>query len=176
MAPEELFNNNTRLAYKVLSKYRKTVSEAETFEDLKQEALLGLWQAANSFDESKGFAFSTYAFRVINNQILMYLRGINKHDNVISLQTETGENIYLEDMIVDTKDCNLEIEDQIQLNEILKIMNESNSLKMQVFKEIEIMGKKQHEVAKKLDIAQPHVSRLRKKAIKEIQGKLGIKG
>lgn len=174
MTPEKLFNTNTRLAYKVLSKYRNAVSET-LFEDLKQESLLGLWKAANSFDESKGFAFSTYAFRVINNQILMYLRGINKHKSNISLQSEIGEDIYLEDTSVAIKENNFEIENQIQLNDILRIMNESHSLKIQVFKELEFMGKKQREVATKFGIAQSYVCRLRKKAIKEIQSKLGIK-
>lgn len=44
------------------------------FEDLVQEAYIGLWNACTKFDETKGFEFSTYAVPYIRGTILRFLR------------------------------------------------------------------------------------------------------
>jgi RNA polymerase sigma factor (sigma-70 family) len=43
-------------------------------DDVFQEGSIGLWKAAQTFKPEKGFTFSTYASRCIQNAILMYFR------------------------------------------------------------------------------------------------------
>jgi len=69
---EKLVNDNEKLAYKVAHRFiPKTMVD---FEDIKQMALIGLYKAAKGFDDSKGVKFSTFAFRVISNEVLQEMR------------------------------------------------------------------------------------------------------
>ncbi len=51
-------------------------------EDLAQEGMLGFIAAVYSFDESKGFAFSTYAGSCIKNRIISTVRTISSKKQV----------------------------------------------------------------------------------------------
>ena len=51
-------------------------------EDLTQEGMLGLIAAVYSFDESKGFAFSTYAGSCIKNRIISSIRTISSKKKI----------------------------------------------------------------------------------------------
>lgn len=73
MKPEDLFDQNTMLAYHRAWKFRRRVPEQD-FEDLKQVALTALWKACLKFDLSRGFAFSTYAVPTIDGEIRRWLR------------------------------------------------------------------------------------------------------
>lgn len=69
---EKLVNDNEKLAYKVAHKY--TPKTMVDFEDIKQMALIGLYKAAKGYDENKGAKFSTFAFRVMSNEVLQEMR------------------------------------------------------------------------------------------------------
>lgn len=47
-------------------------------EDFVQEGLIGLLKAVRTYDENKGFMFSTYAWRCIKNSIISELRRYNR--------------------------------------------------------------------------------------------------
>lgn len=96
---EKIFYDNIKIAYKVLSSYKMY----ECLEDLKQEALLGLWKAVNNFDKTKNLRFSTFAYRVIQNEINYYLRKAKKHKNNISLATPICDDLSIEDTLEDEK-------------------------------------------------------------------------
>jgi len=69
---EKLVNDNEKLAYKVAHKFTPKIMV--DFEDIKQMALIGLYKAAKGFDDSKGVKFSTFAFRVMSNEVLQEMR------------------------------------------------------------------------------------------------------
>lgn len=95
---EQLFLENTALAYHILHKDFPTFAQSE---DMKQEALLGLWRACISFDPSKG-KFSTYAGCCILNAIRYALRGYQKQPETVSLnQPISEEGSTLEDLLED---------------------------------------------------------------------------
>jgi RNA polymerase sigma-B factor len=78
----EVFNkisNKTVQYYQPLIKYiaRKYIHSGEPIEDLEQIAYLGLINALNLFDESRGVKFETYATWLINGEIRHYIR--DKH-------------------------------------------------------------------------------------------------
>src|SRR5699024_7307652 len=60
--------NHIKLAYIATNEvYKKNSSR--NFEEILSAAMLGLVKAANRFDESKGFKFSTYAMSTMRGQI-----------------------------------------------------------------------------------------------------------
>ncbi len=70
-AREELIRQHAKLAEKVA---RNFLASGEPFEDVTQEAYIGLVKAVDSFDPSLGIKFSTYATHKISGQIRHYLR------------------------------------------------------------------------------------------------------
>jgi RNA polymerase sigma-B factor len=68
---EELIRTHAKLAEKVA---RNFLASGEPFEDVAQEAYIGLVKAVDSFDPTLGIKFSTYATHKISGQIRHYLR------------------------------------------------------------------------------------------------------
>lgn len=167
MKAEELFDKYTNFAYKIAHKYSNYGRETE---DIKQQALMGLWVASKEFDESKGFPFMSFANVVINNQILIYLRKVKKHVGIQSLDKPTNEQQNLIGIIADDKDYILELEEQLDLEKIKQIAYDE-SLQEKDIKAFRLLlqGKTQKEVASQMKIAQPTVARMRQRAVEKIQ-------
>ena len=93
MTAEELYLANERLAHWVLAKY---YSRRQMDEDLQQVARLGLWKACIGFKEGSGFTFSSYASRVMLNELNNYFRDSSRiyRDNYsdISLNTIVSDD------------------------------------------------------------------------------------
>ena len=70
-AQKELVNRNLRLAAQVGRKYAFSYGLDE--EDLVQEANIGLMRATESYDPTKGYRFSTYAYWWIRQAINRYI-------------------------------------------------------------------------------------------------------
>ncbi len=68
---EELIRRHAKLAEKVA---RNFLASGEPFDDVTQEAYIGLVKAVDSFDPTLGIKFSTYATHKISGQIRHYLR------------------------------------------------------------------------------------------------------
>jgi RNA polymerase sigma factor (sigma-70 family) len=68
---EQLIRSHGKLAEKVARNFR---TSGEPYEDIAQEAYIGLVKAVDSFDPSMGVKFSTYATHKITGQIRHYLR------------------------------------------------------------------------------------------------------
>lgn len=66
LTPQRLFEENQDLAMWVANKFYR---EGE-FEDIKQHALIGLFNAAQRFDASRGFSFSTFSVHHIKYEII----------------------------------------------------------------------------------------------------------
>lgn len=68
--PEELFNHNVAFALHVVKGYKY---DGVSRDELAQEALCGLWTAAQRFDPSSGAKFSSYAVWWIRASLTRYL-------------------------------------------------------------------------------------------------------
>ena len=75
---QKLVIDNTKLVYTVIKKHYPTFYGNE---DITQVGMLGLCEAATSWDSSKS-AFSTYACTCIQNEIRDYFR-TNPHNSVV---------------------------------------------------------------------------------------------
>ena len=86
----------------------------------QQVANIALWKACCTFNSEKGFKFSTYAYRVICNDILLYLRANKKREKLhcVSMEEPVFENLNIADIIVDEK--MQEFEDEIALVDVIK--------------------------------------------------------
>lgn len=98
---QAMVENNHQLIYWFLNKEKLSI------EDFYDIVAIGLCKAAIDFDESKGFKFSTLAYRYMRNEVGIYLRSINAkgragNNHIISLDTtyfDEEEKIPLIDTI-----------------------------------------------------------------------------
>ena len=88
-ARKKLIQSNLRLVVSIAKKY---TGQGVLFMDLVQEGSLGLIKAANRFDYSKGFKFSTYATWWIRQSIV---RAIANNSKVIRIPVHMIDKIRL---------------------------------------------------------------------------------
>lgn len=86
-ARNELVERNTRLLVRLAARFRHT---GRSLEDLFQAGSFGLIRAAEKFDPTKGFAFSTYADAWIRSSISRYLAG----DEIIRTPTHIRDQEF----------------------------------------------------------------------------------
>jgi len=86
-AAVELFEANRGLAY---SRARRMLVNAETRQDLEQEALIALYKAALGFDPARGCQFSTYAVPKIRGALQECLRRTGQRLHVAKWAYDRG--------------------------------------------------------------------------------------
>lgn len=161
MTNEEFFTENIGLAYKNAQHYKDCGIE---YEDLKQICLYALWKAVLTYHKEKGFAFSSYAYRVIQNEVNYYLRRNHKYFTDKHFSSIVYDNITLEDVLADTNNEMEKIEKSIDNeNYIAKIRNSNMKEKEKQVLELSLKGYKQLQIAEVLKCSQPQVSRIIKK-------------
>ena len=136
-------------------------------EDLFQTGCIGLIKAVDSFDFEKNIKFSTYAAKVIRNEILMTLR--KKHINAQSLDelfTIDGFETSLMDMISDNICMEDELISTMYLEQAFSKLN--NNEKKIIYLHF-IKGTKQHELAKMMGFTQSYISRMISEIIKKMR-------
>ena len=156
MTKEEMFSKNIKIAYKIANRY--LTNYASEYEDIKQIALMGLWKAVSTFDNTH--VFSTYAYTVISNEINYYLRTVKKHYNTISLKQEIKEDITLEDVLADKNNYIEKLENSLDIeNYISQIRNSKLKEQEKIVFELTLKGYKQRQIAKIIGCSQAEVSR-----------------
>lgn len=160
---EELFKDNYKFAFWLV---RKKFPMLANDDDIKQEALIGLWKACCVYDESAG-KFTALATRCVTNQILMWLRKSTNQCKLVACS--------LEDTIHDTDD--LTVADTIQDPdwgvEFCRMEFEQSltalDKRKQLILNLKLDGLNQRRIANILGISQSHVSRLMKSAMKQLE-------
>ena len=136
-------------------------------EDLFQTGCIGLIKAVDSFDFEKNIKFSTYAAKVIRNEILMTLR--KKHINAQSLDelfTIDGFETSLMDMVSDGACMEDELISTMYLEQAFSKLNDNE--KKIIYLHF-IKGTKQHELAKMMGFTQSYISRMISEIIKKMR-------
>lgn len=150
---EELFQEHQSFVYWVLNRQFPSIANDE---DVKQEALIGLWAACCTYDSSLG-RFSTLATRCITNQVLMWIRKSNKYKKVATCSLDDPiqgcDSITLADRIPDPN------WETAFVNE--EFMRELHTLSQEdrIIVHLKLMGETQSHIAKQLGKSQPYVSR-----------------
>lgn len=175
-AKNELIEHNLRLVAHIIKKY---YSSSVQQDDLISIGTIGLIKAINTFDPDKGTRLATYAARCIENEILMQFRAQKKTAQDISvnepIDTDSeGTPLTLMDIISTEDEI---VEDIYKITMLKKLSTEVGRIKDPREKSIIMMrygldGMRpmtQLEVSKKLNISRSYVSRIEKKALKELR-------
>ena len=158
---------------------KKYYAQSVDQDDLISIGTIGLIKGISSFDPAKGARLATYAARCIENEILMQFRAQKKTAQDISvnepIDTDSeGNPLTLMDIISTEDEI---VEDIYKITILQKLSKEVEKIKDPREKSIIIMrygldGRKsmtQLEVSKKLNISRSYVSRIEKKALKELR-------
>lgn len=142
------------------------------YDELCSISYLGLTKAAGSFNAEKG-EFTTYAIRVIQNEILMYLRRNKKHRQCVSYDAmmrsgDEDTDTFLS--IFGCEDPELERVENIGLYDFL--VEDLSELEKQVVDLIIIQGKSQTDLVPQLRMSQPYISRVKRRAVRKMKMKL----
>jgi RNA polymerase sporulation-specific sigma factor len=165
---DQMVEDNLPLVNTIASKYVKANSKRE-FDDIFQIGCMGLVKAVDKFDSSKGFKFSTYAYRLIEGEII---NNVNRKEEklVDTVGIDDYVNGYEGQTIQDT------LEDE-SIGEYEFIENDSFNrlLKGLTRKQIRVMqlrfgnGLRRVETSRFLNITKQAVYLIEKKAIENIR-------
>ncbi|BAS55365.1 sigma factor SigF [Leptolyngbya boryana NIES-2135] len=172
---QRIAEQNLNLVRKIASRFS---SEAETFDDFVSIGTIGLMKAVERFDESKGFAFSTFAVPYIKGEILHYIRSakgelirhrrgerrqyIQSLDAPLSSDSETTRlDIVADDLIVVEPD-----DEQVQLKAIL---NQLTYPSREVLLLTQLNGLRKKEAAAWFEVDPTTIQRWLSKAQVEIE-------
>ena len=115
------------------------------------------------------YAFSTYAYAVIKNELNMYIRRhVNRmYKHTVSTETPITDDLTLEDTLEDTKDYIEDLIDHIDIIEIREIFD-SLYLSDRDKRVLEMLfqGRTQTEIAIEVEVSQTQISRIRQNIIK----------
>ncbi len=174
-ARQLLIEHNLRLVAHVIKKFEHTGEEKE---DLISIGTIGLIKAVNTFNHKRGTRLATYAARCIENEILMFLRSIQRRKHEVSLHEPIGvdkegneitlmEVIASEESILDTVELNLLQEKLAKMVATLK-----NREKIVLLMRFGLGNGKRHtqkQIASKLGISRSYVSRIEKRVIQKLE-------
>lgn len=151
---EQKIIDNMGLVHYVLHKYFPLYIDNQ---DNIQNGYVGLIKAVDSFDESTGNTFSTYASRCIFNEILMDLRRQNKYAKDISLHAVLAEG--------DIRDDPLTIEDILMYEDDYTPMYIQEFIQCLDEREITVLrylmaGKNQTYISNRLGMTRSNVCRI----------------
>lgn len=178
---DDLVLNNINLIYMVL----KQMDLYDRSDDFYDVGLIGLVKAANTYDASKGYTFTTYATTLIKNQIRLEIRRDNSSKrkanvNALSLDApiyinENGDKIALIDSIPSNFNIETYLIEKEQLSEVRQAISKLNA-REQLLLVYYYDGMNQKDIAKIFHVSQAWVSRMIKSIIRKIQKELNIEG
>lgn len=172
---EELIECNLRLVFYFVQKFH---SDSIDDDDLFSVGCLGLIKAVDSFQCEKGIKFSTYASKVISNEILMYLRSSLKNSRNINLNTPYVNSDFdlcyfqdfLPDSSVDIEAAYIAYEERIQVREMLDLLpKNAKNILILYFGFDGNSPHTQQDIAFILGYSQSYVSRLLKKYLERLK-------
>lgn len=159
---DRLVEDNIRLVYYVYEKkLNKTHLTIDYKDDLISEGMLGLVKAAGSYSPERSAKFATYATQCIRNQMLMFIRKLNKFaGKEVSLYAPIGNDgegneLCLADVLEDKKspqDMHLAA---IEFNEFVE---KQKPLDQKLLK-ASVVGYRQREIAEMYGFSQSYISR-----------------
>ena len=174
-AKSKLIEHNLRLVLYIAKKFETPKTELE---DLVSVGAIGLVKAVDSFKADKNIKLATYASRCIENEILMYLRKVNKTLNEVSLDEplnvdEEGGELVMADVLSSADDSYKDVENEDQKKFLLNTLSQLSSRERDIMiMRYGLYGQDeltQKEVAQLLNISQSYISRLEKKILKKLK-------
>lgn len=154
------------LARSIASKYYNATKNKYSYDEIESTAYIGLIKAANKFDESKGCKFSTYAMPTIIGEIRNMFRSDkwyfvkrNVPQEMLSLNfvVDSESNVELQEILVGEENTEENIVNLLLVKKLLELLGEREK---QVIYLYFYKQKSQSDIAKIVNLSQPHVSRM----------------
>lgn len=152
----------------VVKKMPRAVSSYADRDDALAHAYYGLVLAAQRFDPTKGFCFSTYAYWCIHNHIL---RGLKVNEKLIRVDVTEPGNDYEECrtwMPTPTPDHSESAGDRVDVADLMRHIDSRSRMVMQMHAE----GHTNQEISQFMSITRERVRQIKFRAINRIRSKL----
>ena len=175
---KKLIEHNIKFVLYRVSKRFKTYNYCK--QDLVQIGNIGLIKAVTTFNPARGISFITYATICIDNEILMFIRSLKKHQNIDSIDRtinyKDSNILNVSDIISDNIDIEKNYIDnethQILRKEINNLQGRDKMVMILYFGFNTNKRYKQKEIADILNLSQSRVSRILKENIIKLRLKL----
>ena len=146
------------------------LQENETME-LVQEGMVGLLEAAENYDYTRGVAFSVFATFRIKGRMLDYLKKTN--NGVLYLEGDLGSGLTLGETLASGQVSPTEYaERQLLHDKVTQALGRLPEKEQKVITGMYLEDRTAQAVAEAIDISLGHVYRLQKKGVRRIRGML----
>lgn len=140
--------------------------------DALQEGTLGLMEAVERYDHSRGVAFPLFAVHRIRVAILDYLKREGAV-SAMSLDAPDEQGLTLQDTLCDDSQDPAEAASrQFLLEKVSGVLQRLPEKEQAVVEGVYLKDVEQKHLAKALDISLPYVYRLQKRGIRRVRGML----
>lgn len=167
---EVLVVENIKLTHHIAKKYFHPYLDHD---DLVSIGTIGLINAAKTFDESKGYKFSSLAYKAIEREIIKEIIKFSRAKRngiVYSFEDHIAVNLTIGDTIFDTKNFEREIVNSLSLYKALKQLTLKEQLVViYYFGLFENEPLNQKTIASLLGVTQTIVSRILRKALLKLR-------
>lgn len=167
-AHQKLMTAYQPLVFKLAISFQ--LPENETME-LIQEGMVGLLEAAENYDYTRGVAFSVFASFRIKGSMLDYLK---KSDNgTLYLEGDLGSGLTLGETLAAVQASPTELAEQQLLQEkVTQALGRLPVKEQQVITGMYLEDRTAQSMADAIDVSLGHVYRLQKKGVRRIRGML----
>lgn len=140
--------------------------------DAVQEGTIGLIEAVERYDPTRGVAFSLYAVHRVRGRILDFLRREGSVD-LPCLEAETEAQETAKELLVDERASVAELAEHHALVDVLGAVMERLPLRERlVLKGVTIGGTQAQTMAESLGVTPAHIYRLQQSGIRRVRGML----
>ncbi len=144
--------------------------EADTME-LIQEGMVGLLEAAETYDYTRGVAFSVFASFRIKGSMVDYLKQSNS--GALYLEGDLGSGLTLGETLASVQASPTELAERQLLHEkVTQALGRLPEKEQQVITGMYLEDRTAQSVADAIDVSLGHVYRLQKKGVRRIRGML----
>jgi len=167
-AHQKLMTAYQPLVFKIAVSFQ--LPEHETME-LVQEGMVGLLEAAENYDYSRGVAFSVFATFRIKGSMLDYLKKANS--GALYLEGDLGSGLTLGEVLPAMQASPTEMAERQLLHEkVTQALGRLPEKEQQVITGMYLEDKTAQSMADAIDVSLGHVYRLQKKGVRRIRGML----
>lgn len=160
------------LVFKAALRYRVTES---VLMDIIQEGTIGLIEAVERYDHTRGVAFSLFAYHRIRGRMLSYMEreGEKEHASIDISAYDGDGQVTLADLIEDTAPLAADVAEQnALLSEVKQAMRRLPAKEQLVLAGVYLDDREPKRLAEEMNLSPSHIYRLQKQGIRRVRGML----